>query len=570
MNDNNNNSNTKIVNILEYDQVQKISEAMKRKRITDKELSNNWLFENELGSINNRKQKKRKTKLIPIDFNNNTISNSSITNESNTQTQSPILSISKRKRGIIDNNFSDKKSNEADQLMDDLFSNRIKKPFLNASKLKPTTDELFVDTLKRHNELSNDLNHNQDVSVYINEYNEKSKEEFKKLPIEARVEPLSKWMCTYTLNINKASETIHNEVIENLSQIIDSKTDIENIPKKVIKKTDKTVFKKPSIKQKKDELRNSTKGISTINKTSDTNTEQNGNSQDKSSNNVSANKSKNASKKKIDATFANSREFEIMKNMFFEHDTDNLEFKKKIEDYSVLFELLADERLKETFKEKYRGLIFNNANLKPKELPICSFGYIANYLCESKGKEFGHRECISGTKCMGMILPLFWTENLENIKPRDSFILREFLFPEQEKHYIQTGILPEFQSYCFLCNCFITTYRYYFYKYISEEPIEILQNFEIKVDEKDGYNINYCLDPLVNIMTTKNNSSKPNKKQNFFTGIIAPFLKFSKENYTFKEHRIKFYKRNGDYEILLTKTYEQSPKLNFQLASTKN
>jgi hypothetical protein len=512
----------------QINRVEKISQAKKRKKIIDQEVSGDWLNENSFINRNpvnnNKKQKKYNTKRKK----NNDEDYKEENNNDNIM-------------NIVDS--------EGENLIKNIFNGQIKRPYSSKIKSKLLHPNIPEEIEPNFAKLNNDNNNNNSITNILKDYNERKKKEIDNLPEEAKIQPVSNWILSYSSTINRSRELTENEIISNLSRIIDEKSLINEESKQVIVEKQEN-FKKPLIKQKKDELLKQRNNI-------------NGNNNNSSNSNVS-DKEENKNKDNKDNNNVNSKELEVLKQIFFKEDCDEFEFNKRVKDYKIILEIMQDEKIKEIFKNKCRSYIINNGELKPQELPECSKSYINNYLIECKGEEFGHRECINGLKCMGMIMAVSWPSSLETVKPRDGFILREFLLPEEEQKWLTNGILPKYQKLCVLCNFFIATYRYLLYKSKNEEPCELLQNFKIVVQDKDGYNIDYCLDPLINIMTTKNSSSKPVKKQSNFTGITAPFLKFSISNYTFKEKYVKLQKKNGDFEIIPVKCYEESPQLNFQ------
>ena len=153
------------------------------------------------------------------------------------------------------------------------------------------------------------------------------------------------------------------------------------------------------------------------------------------------------------------------------------------------------------------------------DLPEITPSYVADFTREVKphSKE---RPCRNGLECIFNTLPIDHPTSMEDLKPEDCFISREFLLPKENEAFLQSGALPEEFSLCLGCNRFVTSALYQIHIDNHTEPIECLQDHRYAVEGEDAYPISACLYP------------DPNPKK--FTGITRPFVKFRGVDWTFE------------------------------------
>jgi hypothetical protein len=362
---------------------------------------------------------------------------------------------------------------------------------------------------------------NEDYVKLVNHFNDQTLNP-DNLEDEAKVFPMEKWFSCYTENVNRPQEYIEKDIIDNINQQIDDGISTTYAPPEPESSDKNKVYKRPVSKTKKD---------------------------------------KKPEEKEEKELSPEKQEHEFAKSIFFKDDQNYEEFKKSIHEYEIFLEILNDENFSRAFAEKIRTIIISHGPKNPVILPKLTASYIEKYMIEPVSKEYGHRPCVKGIKCIGMILAAQWPQSLEAVTPKTSFVLREFLLPEEEKLWWDLGTFPKHPKECVLCNQFQTTYRYYQYLSKDEKANEILQDYEVIVNDKDGYNIDYCLEPSVNNMTKNNTNNKNNKKENKFYGITSPFIRFSASNLTFRTKNIRFFKRDGSSDTHVTKCLEELPKM---------
>lgn len=79
--------------------------------------------------------------------------------------------------------------------------------------------------------------------------------------------------------------------------------------------------------------------------------------------------------------------------------------------------------------------------------------------------------------------------------PERLIVCREFLLPDEENAFFQSGELPAHPGKCIVCTIFEVTCAYYQYrqKGPSERAPECLQSFQVDVDVPGGYSKEACL-----------------------------------------------------------------------------
>lgn len=483
-------------------QIEMIKKNKKKRKQVAKDFPKDWMLIGEPVYQAHVKQKK------------------SVTKEENND---PLAKKKRNRSRIGTTNETD----DPDQkFLNDLHNNKIKKKPKTLSRPLENMDiEKPFDIQGGISQRIDSNDRTQEYQKSIDEFNE-SVMNPKNLEKES-VFPMDKFLLTYTNNINRTTESVEGEIIKNISEQIDKKT-MEDTQLKKSGPVERK-FKRPVAKAKKIQLANAGEVPDSVAPKELTQEE------------------------KI---------YEAAKQMFFSEDSDYESFKKSIQEYEMYLEIINDEETTKVFKDSLKHIIINNGQKASINLPEIDVDYFDKYLIQSHGEQFGHRECVKGQKCIGMIFSVLWPHNLEASVPKNSFILREFLLPDEEKTWLESGglIFPAIQKECILCNQFYGTYRFYRNCWSDEESYEILQDYCVKINDKGGYNPEYCLEPCVNNMT-KNNSSKTNKRENKFFGISKPFLRFSFANYVYRKKDIRFYKKDGSSEVLSTKCFEQLPKI---------
>jgi hypothetical protein len=189
---------------------------------------------------------------------------------------------------------------------------------------------------------------------------------------------------------------------------------------------------------------------------------------------------------------------------------------------------------KQTFLKEGRKTFINKkpVNYKMEALEEIDKIYATSYLIEARGKEFGERQCFYKQKCIFMILPISYPDqvgSLDGNYPEDSFICKEFLLPSEEKIYTITGELPPQVHPCLGCNILRTTFAWYYYNKNKKEPLEHLQNHYYKVadnpllEDDSTFNEDHCI--------------YPSTVENKWNGISRPFLKFSANKFIFGKRK---------------------------------
>ncbi len=170
-----------------------------------------------------------------------------------------------------------------------------------------------------------------------------------------------------------------------------------------------------------------------------------------------------------------------------------------------------------------------NSSLKIdfEKIEKCTRAYCEDFLREPKDKEgkYGERFCKRGEYCICYLMATRYPDPIENVKPQDGFICREFLLPSELENWKKSKFLPEQEQLCLVCNRLFTTFWYYLYRWKNEEPVEIIQNHFYLIDEDGEYDLSCCI--------------YPNPTDDTWTGIVRPFIKFRKNSYVYTKCDLK-------------------------------
>ena len=202
------------------------------------------------------------------------------------------------------------------------------------------------------------------------------------------------------------------------------------------------------------------------------------------------------------------------------------------EEYAMFREMIHIEEIeKETlYRKTGRSFLSENKHFVPNEegLEECDSRYCERYLRESRGLNFGERECKYGNRCIFMILSISYpdqSDGLTGSRPEDSFICREFLLPSQENAYKEENVLPDVIRPCLGCNRYRTTFWWYDHFRRGDQPRELLQDHyntvgdNLETSDRSQYNIDSCI--------------YPSGKEDLWMGICRPIIKFSASNYVY-------------------------------------
>jgi hypothetical protein len=199
-----------------------------------------------------------------------------------------------------------------------------------------------------------------------------------------------------------------------------------------------------------------------------------------------------------------------------------------------------------------------------RQIETLSKAYIARYMREPLGEEYGERPCVQGFNCVCMTMagafPMVGT-NLGGLAARDvagngatvigamlerdmnsdakkeapvpgaapsrnrlGFVCRELLLPSDEARLHSTRKLPKNQQLCVLCNRRETTYLYT--QLMAQRgpgdplmPTHVFQNHAVIIDQKGEYDKSACL--------------KTEFDNHQFAGIVKPFVGFSASHYAY-------------------------------------
>jgi hypothetical protein len=481
-------------------EMEKIKNAKKRKKEINKEFPNDWMYSHDSSMLAASKPRKTAPK-------------------QGTEGTGEVKR--KRTRSKPDNQPPEGPDEE---FFSNLYGSKYKKENKSSVMPKETID---MEEVENDEDVLKKIDTEEIAKVdkqLLDDFNKKSLSP-EKCEDEALVFDMHKWIMCYGNDINRKTEDIQSDIINNISEQIDEGTS----------QLDKVISdEKQEIKKFKKPVSKSSKQQTTI-------------------------------PEKDKELTEDEKAYQIAKQFFFRNDVDESAFKMQMNNYDMFTSLLGSEVVKMKFFEQMRKMIIDHGKVKPPDLPKLTTKYIEKYLIEPISIDFGHRRCSKGLQCMGMILAATWPQTLDSYNPKTAFILREFLLPEEEERWLNHGIFPQVPKECVLCNIFYTTFRYYRHVSDGTRASGILQDFTVVVDDKDGYNIEYCLEPSVNNTTKSNTNTKNNKRENGFYGIVGAFPRFVSYNYTFVTKNIVFYNRKGDSEeVRQTKCLEELPKMHYQ------
>lgn len=211
---------------------------------------------------------------------------------------------------------------------------------------------------------------------------------------------------------------------------------------------------------------------------------------------------------------------------FFDKDSMEVPFGMEPKWYEVMLELEKEEAQKDAvFRDEGRKCFDVNKDvnkeameLELESLPKVTFEYNEQFNREPM-REFGERPCCMDDRCIHKKVSTLFPDSAEDNTPEHAFTMMEWLNPEQKKMWDTHGILPEDRQLCYDDNVLLTVFRFQFYQVNGIEPVEILQDHQVSVDEPGGYSLDGCL-PMVS-------------GDNRFTGIARPFPKFSANRFVY-------------------------------------
>ena len=177
------------------------------------------------------------------------------------------------------------------------------------------------------------------------------------------------------------------------------------------------------------------------------------------------------------------------------------------------------------------------------ELEEIGVEYVQQFLRKGIGAEFGERDCVNGEKCMCLVMATKFPDPVDLRSKSAGFIGREFLLPSELAQFHESRKLPPYRKMCLICNRYETNYRVFQNIERGHEPESHVQDHMYKVDVAGGY----CSEQCVQLISDRK-----------MTGIIAPFLRFSTNNYVYDSVTI------GSQRL---PCYVESPALHFREAS---
>jgi hypothetical protein len=135
--------------------------------------------------------------------------------------------------------------------------------------------------------------------------------------------------------------------------------------------------------------------------------------------------------------------------------------------------------------------------ISAESIPMCSKKYNADFIREPRGIVWGERAC-SNSPC--------WFSMIEGTFPfigdtRNAKKGREYLFPHQWKHYLETGKLPEKVGYCRICKQALITRTWAHYTEKKTPPPVKINDYQDEVARHPSesseyrYNPDMCIGP---------------------------------------------------------------------------
>jgi hypothetical protein len=234
----------------------------------------------------------------------------------------------------------------------------------------------------------------------------------------------------------------------------------------------------------------------------------------------------------------------------------------------VISQFISDQEFQEASKQVMSEIGQSSSARMPslaekqmetaKHIETVNRAYLAKYMREPLGEQYGERPCASSFNCVCMTMsssfPMVGT-NIGGFVARDvagngstiigemidadmnakdsaaqqsrsrlGFVCREFLLPSQEAYFRKNHKLPKQHQLCILCNRRETTFQYM--QVMGQRgpgeplmPTHVFQDHAVIVDQEGEYDKSACL--------------KTQFDKHQFTGIVLPFVGFSASHYSY-------------------------------------